>query len=109
MIARGSERIWLRARAWAELVQDMMVNPHHHVRQYHGDFDSFVSQWVTWQPYAHFYQLDDVDQEEDVDLYVDSHMDLARIPMFAVEIVVSNARQVIETVRHFIAYIGAAC
>ncbi|XP_063943063.1 uncharacterized protein LOC108207185 isoform X2 [Daucus carota subsp. sativus] len=40
-----------------------------------------------WQPYAHFYQLDDVDQEEDADLYVACHMALGRIPMFAFEIV----------------------
>nr|XP_017233157.1 PREDICTED: serine/threonine-protein phosphatase 7 long form homolog [Daucus carota subsp. sativus] len=68
VIARGLERVWPRARAWAEPVQGRRVNPHHH-------------------PYAHFYQLDDVDQEEDVDLYVACHMALGRIPMFAFEIV----------------------
>ena len=87
VIARGLERVWPRARAWAEPVEGRRVNPHHHVRQYRGDFDSFDPEWVTWQPYAHFYQLDDVDQEEDADLYVACHMALGRIPMFAFEIV----------------------
>ncbi|XP_063941643.1 uncharacterized protein LOC108198076 [Daucus carota subsp. sativus] len=39
VIARGLERVWPRARAWAEPVEGRRVNPHHHVRQYRGDFD----------------------------------------------------------------------
>ncbi|KAK1384216.1 hypothetical protein POM88_021951 [Heracleum sosnowskyi] len=61
------------------------VNPHHHTGGYRGDFDSFQPYWVTWQPYARFYEM--MDANEDADMYMARHMALGRIPMVSFEFI----------------------
>lgn len=85
-IALGQERVWPRASAWSEQIQVRRINPHHHTRQYRGDFDSFDMQWLTWQPYTRFYETGEF-QDGDDDLLVACHMALGRIPLVAFEII----------------------
>ena len=55
-IAPSQELRWPRADAWTEPVRVRRVNPHHHTRNYRGDFDSLELHWVTWEPYRRFYE-----------------------------------------------------
>ena len=44
-------------------VEDRYENPHHHLRVYRGQFDTFDPRWLTWEPYAHFYITEDDEYE----------------------------------------------
>ena len=53
-IAPEQEYTWPRIVAWGKYVEDRYENPHHHLRVYRGQFDTFDPRWLTWEPYAHF-------------------------------------------------------
>jgi hypothetical protein len=89
-IAPHQELRWPRSLAWAEPVAcGRRINPHHHTRLYRADFDIFHLVWVTWQPYARFYDL--VDEENEVDFCTDLmdafHMALGRIPLISFDVI----------------------